>query len=299
MWRKIKNVLKYVGAGLGLFLVFLFLTFPFQRLGPKISSVIEQGLSSVTGGRTACQLQGFDFRFPLGVQWEKLLCTDTFGGPLISLDHTSATLLPGYQKFSSRMEGGSLEVKTNAGIKSGPSFIEGTLQDVPLKNLSPLLGGLISRMNPAIRDLKIEGRIQGEFEIPLKSFASKPGAINLDIKGFKLPQQSALNLIGLKELPFSKATIKATSSAGKLTVSDISFLSDHLSGKVEGGMDLNDELGLSTPNLTLKWNVQKSDALLSTPVGTFLASAPCPNPDAQGFCSKRVTRMQDFQMSPF
>jgi len=299
MWQKVKVLLKYAGAGFALFSIFLFLTFPFQRLGPKISSGLETLFSSFTGGRTTCSIQSFDFHFPLGVEWEHLSCSDTFGNVLVNLGKTSATLLPGYQKVSGVLEGGSFLIKSNAGIRSAPSFVEGTMNDVALKNLSPLISSLISRVSPAIRDLKIEGSLQGNFEIPLQSLATKPGSIDITIKNFKLPQQSTLNLIGLKDLPFSKATIKATSSAGKLTISDISFISDHLSGKVEGSMDLNDDLALSTPNLSLKWNVQKSDALLSTPVGSFLASSPCPSPDSQGFCSRRVTRMQDFKLSPF
>jgi hypothetical protein len=294
IWSRIKSILKVTGISFLFFLFFLVMTFPFQRLAPKVSGFIESGLQSALGLRASCHLLGFDLAFPLGIKWSSLSCTNSFGEPLLSFGDTRINVLPGYQKVSAGVDKGTLTLKMNAGLRSAPTRISGELSSVSLATLSPLISAGISRASPAVRDIRLEGLAEGSFEIPLRSFATEPGALDIEFKGLKLPDQSTLKMIGLKELPFKRAVIKATSSAGKLNFTNVEFLSDHLSGKVEGSMDLNDEFSKSIPNVLLKWSVQKSDALMSSPIGSFLANSPCPSPDAQGFCSRRITRMQDF-----
>lgn len=295
-WPIIKKILKIGGLGLAALVVFLILTFPFARLGPKLATQIENALGAALGMRLNCQLTGFDIALPLGVQWHELNCSDSTSATVLDVLDGRMTLLPSYQKITGTISGGKFEIRANAGLKSAPTKISGNLEQLPLKSLSPLLSAGISKLSPAVRNLEFDGKLTGEFDLPLKNFSKNPGSFNIDIKGFKLPAQPTLNLIGLKELNFTKATLKGNLSAGKFTTSDIALLSEHLSGKAEGSIELNEEFMKSLPNLTLKWKVARSDAIMSTPIGSILANSPCPSPDAENFCAKKITRMQDFSM---
>ncbi len=294
-WNYVKTGLKYFGIGFAFFVIFLMMTFPFQRLGPKVSGLIEMALQNFSGSQVSCTLTGFGYHFPFGASWDTLTCTDSFKGPILVLKSSTLTLLPGYQSLNANLEKGSLHLKANAGFKSPPSQVSGTIENLSLKELSPFISAMISRAQPAVRNIQLDGAVFGKFEIPLKDYVTKAGAIDLEFRNFKLPTQSTLDLIGLKELPFKKAVLKANISAGKLSFSDVSFLSDHLSGKVEGNVELNPEFSKSAPNFTLKWSVQRSDALLSSPFGQILANAPCPNRDSEGFCNRRISRMEDLR----
>ena len=230
MWPKIKKGLKVFGLGFLFFVVFALLTFPFARLGPKVSAQIERFLRASLRQPVTCSIHGFHFALPFGVKADQLSCADVGGQPFLQLQDWRFVLLPSYQTFTGAMDGGRIALTLNAGVNSGPSIIKGELNAVPMKSLSPFVSQLISRANPAVRDIRFEGNADGTFEIPLRDFSSKPGSIDLQFKGLKLPSQPTLQLIGLKELPFSKAVVKATMSGGKLNLSDVQLMSEHLSG---------------------------------------------------------------------
>lgn len=297
IWLRVKGWLKIAGIGLVFLVIFLIGTFPFSRLGPKISLQLEKVLSQVFSTKVTCQVIGFGFQLPFGFGWDHLICHDVSGNALIELKNSQITALPGYQKVSGKLDKGSFSVITNAGLRSGPTRIEGDLRQIPLEQISPIISMAISKASPFVRDLKFEGLVTGKFELPLKSVTTSPGSVDLEFKDFRLPEQSMIKQIGLKDLPFKRSVLKAVMSAGKISITEVAFLSDHVSGKVEGGADLKDPLAQSMLNLTLKWQIQKSDALLASTFGPLLASAPCPNQDAQGFCARKVTRIQELGMN--
>lgn len=291
--------IKISGLGLVLFLVFLFLTFPFPRLKPLIVKQLQDAIQRSLSTTVSCDLQGFDFHFPLGFQWDRLQCLDLRGQTFLELSEVTITTLPNYQSIKGLIGSGSLEVKANAGFKSAPSHLEVKLDKIPLDKVSSLVSLGISRINPLIRDLQVAGALSGSVDLPLVGYRTKPGSFNLEIRGFRLPPQSTLKTIGLVQgLDFSKSLIKANLSAGKLSISEAAFISDHLSGKAEGSIELAEVIAQSTANLTLKWQVKRSDALMSSQFGALIAMAPCPSPDSEGFCTRKINRLSDLTKAP-
>jgi len=291
--------IKLTLAGLSLFVAFLFVTFPFPRLKPLVVKELQRAIQGFAGVTVACDLQGFNFHFPLGIKWSRLQCVDSRGQNFLELSDVTLTTLPKYQTLQGSVGSGTLEIKANAGIGSAPSRLSARLEKVPLESLSSLVSNLITRANPMVRDLQFAGSLTGSAEIPLADYRTRPGSLQLEIRGFKLPPQSNLKMIGLVQgLDFSKSVIKANLSGGKLTISEAAFLSDHISGKAEGSVDLAESISQSTANLTLKWQVKRSDAIMSAPLGMAIASAPCPNADSEGFCTRKISRFSDLTKAP-
>jgi hypothetical protein len=96
----------------------------------------------------------------------------------------------------------------------------------------------------------------------------------------------------VKDLNFSKSSLKVGLSNGKMTLSDVNFISDQLSGKAEGNIEISEDLKKSMGNLTLKWKLEKSDAVLSSLLGPMLVNN-CPSPDSEGFCTRRYQRLSE------
>jgi len=291
--------IKVTGIGLVLFVVFLALTFPFPRLRPLIVKQLQNAIQISTNTTVSCDLQGFNFHLPLGVKWDRLLCIDMRGQTFFEISDVVLTTLPSYQTLKGSIGSGKLELKANAGIKSAPSHLEAKLSAIPLDIISPLISTLITKVNPMVRDLQFAGSLSGSVDLPLSGYRTRPGSLNLEIKGFRLPPQGNLKMIGLVQgLDFSKSILKANLSGGKLSISEAAFLSDHLSGKVEGSLELAEVFSQSSGNLTLKWLVKRSDALMASPIGSLLATSPCPNPDSEGFCTRKVNRISDLTKVP-
>ena len=291
--------IKLTLAGLFLFVVFLLLTFPFPRLKPIVVKEMQRAIQGFAGTSISCDLQGFNFHFPLGVKWSRLQCIDPRGQNFLELNDVTLITLPKYQSLKGSIGSGTLDVTTNAGLGSAPSQLTARINQVPLESLSSLISNMITKANPMVRDLQFAGSLTGSVELPLTDYRIRPGSLQVEIKGFKLPPQSNLKMIGLVQgLDFSKSVVKANLSGGKLTISEAAFLSDHISGKAEGSIDLAETLNQSAGNLTLKWQVKRSDAIMSAPLGMAIASAPCPNPDSEGFCTRKISRFSDLTKAP-
>jgi type II secretion system protein N len=286
----IRSIVKWSLLGLSLFVLFLVLTFPFSRLGRPVAQMIEQALMTNLGLRASCQIQGLHLSFPLGLRWELLHCKNAQGLDLLQLRSGRVSLLPGMQSFSATWGQGQIQLKPAISLSGQISRISGDLTALSLTDLSPLLGALISRMNPAVSGLLLEGSLNSNFDLPFKNLARASGSLDLQLQNLKLPNQALLRMIGLNELSFKTSEVRAALSSGTVTISSAQFLSEHLSGKAEGTLSVGETWAESTPNIMLKWKVTRSDALMSSFIGSQLVNAPCPTPDSEGFCTQRLQR---------
>lgn len=287
--KKIINTLL-----LGLFFLVLFLvwTFPYSRLGPKIQSLLERDLERSLGVDVQCSVTDFDFALPLGFKWEDLNCKN---GDSTLFELKRARLNLGFhQSLTGELGKGRITIGTNLGFKSPPTRVKIELENAELGLLSRLIALSLRRSNPIIPNtLEIAGAVSGQLDLPLKNFQKEKGIIDLNISKFRFPPQPFLELIGLKGLDFSKAAIKANLEGGRMSIKDAAFLSEVLSGKAEGSIDLLDDVMKSSAALTLKWKIQKTGAMMNAPMGQVLSSLPCPNSDSDGFCSRKINRMAD------
>ncbi|MBN8555980.1 MAG: type II secretion system protein GspN [Deltaproteobacteria bacterium] len=287
-----RNIIQTILLGLALFIFFLIFTFPFSRLGPKVQVAIENGFKNFMQTPVNCDLDGFNYSFPFGIKWKNLSCRN-LRDSILEVSNGNLSFFPS-QKVSGQIGAGKFQISTDIGIKKSPSRVSAQLDSIPMEKISPLVMVLVARANPLLpRDMKMTGKLQGKMDWPLKNLSKESGALDLKFDALTLPEQSLLRQIGLKNLVFSKADIKANLNLGKLTFTDTAFLSPHLSGKVDGQADLQDDLAKSTASLNLKWKVQRSDAMQSSMLGAILLAAPCPSPDSEGFCTRRINRLAD------
>lgn len=280
--------------GIFLFFIFLFLSFPWSRLGPKLANELEQALSQSLRGNYECELRDFSLSFPFGFKMNEIKCLDRDENSLFAFEDVSSTLLPFYQDLKVKLGDGFLRIKTDAGFNGRAKRFQMELQEVDLQGLMPLIFSLNNAFlfsTPV--QLSVEGIVSGEASIPLRNLAEADGHLRLDFKNLRLPTQLYLDLIGLRELRISPAVVDIELTGGNLNLKEVAFISTDLAAKAEGSLKLEAELQNSTGNLLLKWKVQRSDALLSSPIGSQLLNTPCPSPDSQGFCTRRVTRLSE------
>ncbi len=297
-----KKWLKTSAIALALVALFLVLTFPYGRLSPLLQRGIEKALGQV-GLQVQCSITSLGFQLPFGLSWEKLVCMQG-SKAAFSWHNGSLVLLPGYQKLSTGVGQGQMSLTANTGFWSPPSHLDANFSNVPidLSAISKIMltqsarrGGGIGHQQlfMMLNELKIDGQVTGSLDFPLQQLHRKSGTINLDLKGLKLPEQAALSqYFGLKTVAFSKSVIKAELKSGKLTIGDLEMVSPEIAFKAEGGFEFQEDLPKSVGPLTLKWKLTKSDALLSSPLGSLQANN-CPNEDAKGFCNLRYQRLQE------
>lgn len=277
--------------GLALTLFFMVLTFPFSRLGSVVESGLESGLGAALNTKIDCRLEDFRVNFPVSLNWSLLNCSiPRSNTQLFSFENSKFSLSLGSHRFETKIGNGRMDLKLH-GLTSFDR-VEGSLAQVELKEFLPIILYFANRANPNVPlDLKVEGSLTGKYTLPLKDLHQESGELNIKVANMALPGQPLLDLIGLSELKFSKASLSADLKEGKLLTKDIEAVSAMVSGKVEGDMALDEDLMKSKGDLRLKWKVEESDALLSSPFGQVILNAPCPSPDSNRFCTKRVTRL--------
>ncbi len=288
------KIIKTFFVSLLFLVVFLVMTFPYGRLAPKVQLILEKGFSQV-GFQPDCSVEGFDIAYPFGFQWTKLGCYQG-SQTVLELSDGSLSTLPKRQHLVASIGKGSIDVTTNANIKSPVTHISAAIKNVAVEKIAPLIMAAISSQNPRMmvpKTLKLEGSMIATIDMPLLDLEKRSGKIDVQFANFKIPQQSFSELFGLKDLVFSKANIKAELKNGKLTFNDFSLISPQVSLKVEGGLDIQNEFMKSTGPFTVKWKIEKSDALISSPMGAALANANCPSQDTEGFCTKRYQRVSE------
>lgn len=288
-----KRWLGFISLGVVLFVIFFMTTFPFERIGPLIVTQVEKALNQSIGRGFQCEGSGFGYAFPFGAQFERLKCSQR-RSEVFDLRDLKITALPYSQKISTFYGNGQLELETNIGLSGQATRVSGELNKIDLGLLAPLAFDLAGRLGQRIFIRpEFEGLIDGQFELPLQNFKSGSGYAKLKVNSLRMPQQLILSQIGLTELEFNKAEFDVQLEDGTVNFNQADLLSDILSAKLSGSLNLSSETRAPTGNMTFKWKVRESDALRRSSFGGFLLNADCPSRDSEGFCSKRITQFSE------
>ena len=291
----IKRWLSLFGFGFFLFVIFVILTFPFERIGPRISRQLEQSLSDIFRTSLSCELNGFGFHFPLGVKADLVACKGRRPSESFQVSDLKLRLLPFSQRASFGVGEGSIEVHTNFGLSTRLNNLRATIQKLDIKPVLPLVYQLIRNSGALVLiQPEVEGQLNGQIDLPIDSWPKGVGTMELEAANLKLPTQPALEFIGLNDLQFDEAKFEAELKDSKLSIKSFNLLSTPLSAKLTGDLDLEGaSLMTAKASLIFKWKVQRSDALVSSQFGSILLDAPCSSPDAQGFCTKSITQLPE------
>jgi type II secretion system protein N len=288
-----KRWIFYIAATLVLSIIFFVISFPVHRIGPILSGQLEKTLSSSLRGSYKCEVEGLRPSITLGASIDSLSCSQA-REEFFNFQDLRLTALPFHQSLSVKMGPGQMKLSTDVGFSGTPSKIQADLSKVELTPVMPIvyqaLRGL--RMNLPIQP-EVEGSVDADISFPVSEIHRKSGHLKLDIADLKLPSQSFLELIGLTELKFDESTADLELDEGLLRINKLDLVSKHLSAKISGEMQLQENIADSQGDLLFKWKIQKSDALLTSMFGPTLANTDCPSPDDQGFCTRSISRFSE------
>jgi len=272
----------------------LVLTFPTERLAPRISRQAEKALSSVLGPSVQCSSSEFGFAFPLQAKLSNFACSQ---GRDSVFQFENIYIGLGIFSQSLRLETprGAMSLSGRFLPSFSPSRIHAEFESFPIESIAPLLFEALKSQVRNMVQPELEGQLLGEIDLPVQEYWKSNGQIDLQFQNLRLPSQSMLDLIGLRELKFDTSKLKATLTNGKLKIEEAQFLSSSLSGKASGQLELQEAIMDSTGDLSLKWKVVQSTALQSSLLGPQLLQAPCPNPDPEGFCTRKINRLSEIQ----
>lgn len=283
-------------VGIFLFFVFVLLSFPWNRLAPRLAQLMSNFFTQEFRKPYTCEIKDLSTLWNLKIKFDGLKCTDVSGADLIDFDKIEIRVLPFVQSLHLQMNSGEIQASTNSAFGGAPSNLELKLKDIQVSRVLPLvLSAANAFLFPTVTNLLVDGMISGSVQWPLKNMANSNGEIQIDLSRLNLPQQSYLELLGLPEISFSPTKIDLELQKGVLNFKEAAISSEFLSGKLEGQWSMTENLSESNGDLLLKWKIQSSDAMRNSFVGQMLLNAPCPSPDALGFCTRRITRISDFQ----
>lgn len=289
-----KKWIQYGLISLSFFVLFFILTFPTERLAPRISQQAEKILSQLLGPGVQCETSDFGFAFPLKIKLRDFVCQQ---GRDSILNFKNIYLGFGLFSQSLRLETlkGSMQISGSFLPSLSPSRISADFDHFPIESIAPLVFEILRGQIRNIVQPELQGEIDGKLDLPIKEFWKSNGSVDLQFPSLQLPSQSMLELIGLQELKFNTAELKANLSNGKLKIESAQFLSNELSGKAAGELELQEAIMDSTGDLSLKWKIVRSTALQSSLLGPQLLQAPCPSQDSDGFCTKKINRLSEIQ----
>ena len=299
MTRKIKTFF----ISLSFLILFMIVTFPYYRMGPKGTKLIEDFFAQSMRIDLSCDVEGFNASFPIGFEWDRLSCYTVSDELFLQLKNAKLKSFITKQSLKGDIGRGQLELKAStSGItKVKVKRIQAKFDKVPIKQISTPLFIILNSQNPMVpEDIKLEGNLSGEIDFPTVGYHEGTGKIDLKLENFKAPKQSHLDMIGLQELAFTKSVLKANLLKGKLKFTDMELSSDHISAKLSGDLALKENFQKSSGSMTLKWKITESDAIQNSRFGGILLAMPCPGQDREGYCSRRTTRFSDlFSFSPY
>ncbi len=217
--RRLLRFSGYILFGLLLFIVFLYLTFPFPRL---VSTLIAR-LEVASGCKIAVREQGFAFPFKLAFEDIQILCPQQKQWEVASL-HAELVPLPliwggeGAMPFRARLAEGEVEGRLSVTRTSGQFIFS-------LENRG-------RQMNPN----HVGGRLdwEGDAHWSGSAFQEGTGTISFTLKGVRIERLGAWRS-PIGALSFSKITGQTSFRNGKLILSQL---------EAEGNeMDLSEETG--------------------------------------------------------
>lgn len=263
--RVLGKILLYFFTGVFSFLLFLYLTFPYQVLKERIAGAISKESGSLVSIKT------LDPSFPLGLSFSDVKVykpgIEDLKIARLSAQVSFVNLLFGGLKVFVQVEdlsGGQLDIETKlrlASVISDPESIFPSSVSIQSENFdfSSIVNYIIrlqsgsKDMNPmvksALRDVMLVGKLKSNsyFEFDQGDYLNSKGQLDLEL------QNSGLELLSLPFQEFTQAKIKATLDKGLFDFSpETKFVSDGLKFELSGGIKQSEDLMASKPDLLIK-----------------------------------------------
>lgn len=277
------------------FFVFLIATFPYERLSPFVEEAAEEILSQTFQESTDCRVQSFNLNWRLQLTMDDFRCEQRWGS-LFELKEVRLGVTPFSHSFQAELGEGRLRVRNGFSLFAQEfRSTSGQMDNLAVEEIAPIFFRVARQLGAQqLIEIDLEGRLNGHWSLPLKRIhESGRGELELQLSPFRVPSQQALDFIGLPEITFERSVIELELDNGRVDFTEIALISDDISGKVEGHLELAEDFINSSGNIALKWKIRESDALRSGPMGMQLLNMPCPNPDDEGFCTHRYRRLSD------
>ncbi|OGQ36763.1 MAG: type II secretion system protein GspN [Deltaproteobacteria bacterium RIFCSPHIGHO2_12_FULL_43_9] len=253
----------YIGYGIILFLIFIYLTFPFEQLKTRIFATIHQdsGLKIEATSVSPLLLRGLGLKFRgvtisgtipgLDKNISKPVTVDKFwiGISPLSLIFAKPRIKGGTDIF-----GGSIKVTANFQdfLKSPPNSVKIKMDDI---NLSDIL-------NLEEEGINLKGDISGTIKLEgdLSNPVSLSGEIDTDISRVSL-KKGMISGFTLPDISIKKGTIKASLLKGDLKIEEfeIGSPSEDLHFIYTGNIKLGRRIQYSQADLVMK--IKFSDKL--------------------------------------
>ncbi len=235
-----------------MFVISLYLTFPFNQLRPLIESKMSAAL------HRPITFKSIDTHYITGIELDDLAILDTAANnePIFKAEKISVFINP----FSLIMGSysGYFGIYALGGITSG-SFSSGgshCIVDINFKNINPKLFSFLVTKNYVI-DAKINGSINGDFSIA--DFTKSNGSLSFDAKKFnieKLSLSTPLGPFAFPELSFSSFITSASLKDENMDIKKIEL--EGKSAKIyirDGIIKLANNLADARLNLKLEFSL--------------------------------------------
>jgi type II secretion system protein N len=259
--KKPLEILSLLGLFLFSFVLFLYLTFPYEVLKETIS--VE--LSGATG--YSVRIGELSPRLPLGAEVKDVAIEidDSAGGlkfSSISADISLFSLLIGNIAPEMEIEsgGGKLKLESELSVfdliggNFFPTSVSIEAKKFPVDDLitftlnsgDPSSNPMIGLLSNIGLKAKLNGNI--DFELNSKNLTRSKGAVNLNLSDAKLILSHPM--VGLADQKFKRAKIMASVESGKIQIDKTSkFVSNDLDIGLSGKVDLQSRIQQSRLNL--------------------------------------------------
>lgn len=271
---QIITALKYAGFTTAMLLLFLYVTFPFDRLGGLFDAELRKnkGWRMDVKEVSSHFFTGLDLR---GLKISDLDARSPEVAPLILLDRATVWLNPLSWLFGNTAV--SFSGKHKSGAFSGKVVLDGqkiAIQSVEIEKL--LLDAFPITRSSLDLEQPIKGEIKGDVELTVDGgdFSELEGVIDLSGKNLVLEGlrvKTPMGPLSMPKLSFSKASVKILVVDSTIEVKEIQLTGLELSLGIKGEVLLKKDWRDSKLNLDL--DIKLGSALASK-FQIFLQNAP-------------------------
>lgn len=278
--KRTKVILTYVGVGIISFLIFLYLSFPFNVVKEVIiSKVNETFIQQKLPIRIS--VASFKPKFPIGINLEDIQVSNV-NDPLanIKIGKASAwvnvlSLLIGKVDADVRLtqSGGSLDMNYNVGLAALPKMARQSSSGLPAGNarltfqnfeIKPLVANALafvrSGNNPALQTIQpflrteVSGQISGNIRLDLPSFSETLDKmlLDVDLKIGKAYFEMKDETLAIPRQEFTDARAKLKLSKKSIEIpTETKFIANDIGINLSGRMNVSDNLGVNDVQLKL------------------------------------------------
>lgn len=278
--KRTKKILTYVGVGFVSFLVFLYLSFPFNVVNEVVVSKLNENLIQQ---RLPIRISIGNFRpkFPLGVNLEDIQVSnvnDSSANVKIGKAAVSLNVLPlliGRVDLDARLtqSGGSLEVNVNDSLASIVKNASSSSARLPSGHVrivfstfeiasfvANALAFVRSGNNPALQTIQpflrteVSGQISGvaKIDLPEAGESLEKATADVDLKIGKAYFEMKEETLAIPRQEFSEARFKVKLVKKNIEIpAETKLVANDISISISGRMNLMDNLGVNDVKLNL------------------------------------------------